>query len=73
MAVPKKKISKSRRGHRRGGNGAKRLSFPNITVDSVTGEYKIAHHLSPTGYYNGKRVIEEKVKEESDKLSDESN
>jgi len=45
MAVPKKKISKSKRGNRRAGNGAKKLSFPNITVDSVTGEDKIAHHV----------------------------
>jgi large subunit ribosomal protein L32 len=60
MAVPKKKISKSKRGNRRAGNGAKKLSFPNITVDSVTGEDKIAHHVSPSGYYNGKKVVEEK-------------
>ena len=60
MAVPKKKISKSKRGNRRAGNGAKKLSFPNITVDSVTGEDKIAHHVSPSRYYNGKKVVEEK-------------
>ena len=60
MAVPKKKISKSKRGNRRAGNGAKKLSFPNISVDSVTGEDKIAHHVSPSGYYNGKKVVEEK-------------
>ena len=60
MAVPKKKIYKSKRGNRRAGNGAKKLSFPNITVDSVTGEDKIAHHVSPSGYYNGKKVVEEK-------------
>jgi len=26
----------------------------------VTGEDKIAHHVSPSGYYNGKKVVEEK-------------
>jgi large subunit ribosomal protein L32 len=60
MAVPKQKISKSKRGNRRAGNGAKKLKFPNITVDSVTGEDKIAHHVSPDGYYNGKKVIADK-------------
>jgi|TARA_Y100000389_G_scaffold204058_1_gene254733 large subunit ribosomal protein L32 len=60
MAVPKQKISKSKRGNRRAGNGAKKLTFPNITVDSVTGEDKVAHHVSPSGYYNGKKVVEEK-------------
>jgi large subunit ribosomal protein L32 len=60
MAVPKQKISRSKRGSRRAGNGAKKLTFPNVTVDSVTGEDKVAHHVSPSGYYNGKRVIKEK-------------
>ncbi|MDA7705441.1 50S ribosomal protein L32 [Rickettsiales bacterium] len=57
MAVPKQKISRSKRGSRRAGNGAKKLKFPNITVDPVTGEDKVAHHVSPKGYYNGKKVI----------------
>jgi large subunit ribosomal protein L32 len=60
MAVPKQKISRSKRGSRRAGNGAKKLTFPNVTVDSVTGEDEVAHHVSPSGYYNGKRVIKEK-------------
>jgi large subunit ribosomal protein L32 len=70
MAVPKQKISRSKRGNRRAGNGAKKLTFPNITVDSVTGEDKIAHHVSPDGYYNGKKVIVDKVKKTDEELAE---
>ena len=70
MAVPKQKISKSKRGNRRAGNGAKKLKFPNITVDSVTGEDKIAHHISPDGYYNGKKVIADKEVKKDEEGSD---
>ena len=58
MAVPKKKTSKSRRGNRRGSNGSNRVIFPNVLVDPVTGEDKLAHHISVDGYYNGKQVVE---------------
>ena len=64
MAVPKKKVSSSKRGMRRGGNGTYKVNFPNILVDETTGEYKLAHHISLDGYYNGKKVIEEKKKKE---------
>ena len=64
MAVPKKKVSPSRRGMRRGGNGAYRLEFPNVLVDKTTGEYKLAHHISIDGYYDGKKVVEEKKNKE---------
>lgn len=70
MAVPKQKISKSKRGNRRAGNGAKKLKFPNIAVDSVTGEDKIAHHLSPNGYYNGKKVIANKEEKKDETEGD---
>lgn len=63
MAVPKKKTSPSRRGNRRGGNGTYKLKFPNVLVDKDTGEYKLAHHISLDGMYNGKKVIEEKKEE----------
>lgn len=64
MAVPKKKVSPSRRGMRRGGNGAYKVNFPNVLVDKTTGEYKLAHQVSLDGYYDGKKVVEEKKKKE---------
>lgn len=66
MAVPKRKTSKSKKGMRQGGNGTNKLILPNITVDKDTGEYKLPHNISLDGYYNGKQVIEEKIKEENE-------
>ncbi|MFZ2620867.1 MAG: 50S ribosomal protein L32 [Alphaproteobacteria bacterium] len=58
MAVPKKKISKSRRGMRRAhdaiGTGAYGIS--------TEGELKQRHHVSPDGWYRGRQVIKPKVK-----------
>ena len=65
MAVPKQKISRSKRGNRRAGNGTYKTKLPNVILDSVSGEYKLAHHISIDGYYNGKKIIEDNpIKEE---------
>lgn len=66
MAVPKRKTSKSRRGHRRAHKGLARV---NVVVDSTTGELKLPHHISlEDGYYNGKQVI---LPSESDEGEDD--
>jgi large subunit ribosomal protein L32 len=68
MAVPKKKVSKSRRDMRRAHDF---LTPTNIAFDGTTGEPKLSHHLSlKDGYYNGKQIIVpnpklQKAKEES--------
>lgn len=55
MAVPKRKVSKSRRNMRRAHDSIKAI---NITFDSKTGEPKLPHHISLTdGYYNGRQVF----------------
>ncbi|MCT4635741.1 MAG: 50S ribosomal protein L32 [Rickettsiales bacterium] len=60
MAVPKKKISKSKRDQRRSHHA---LKSANITVDPTTGEFKLSHHISlKDGYYKGRQVITPKVK-----------
>ena len=60
MAVPKKKISKSKRNSRRAHDGINKIS---ISFDSVTGEPKLPHHISlKDGYYNGKQLIKPKTK-----------
>ena len=64
MAVPKKKISKSRRGQRRSHDALNRL---NIAVDKTTGEAKLSHHMSLSdGYYNGRKVVEKEKKPAKD-------
>ncbi len=66
MAVPKKKKSKSRRNMRRASNGSYDPNFSNVTVDSTSGELKLPHHISLDGYYNGRKVIKDKVKKEKE-------
>lgn len=63
MAVPKTKKSRSKSRMRRGSNGTLKADFPNVIIDKTTGEYTLPHHISPDGYYNGKQIIEEKVKQ----------
>lgn len=56
MAVPKKKISRSRGGQRRSHD---RLKAPHYQEDQHTGEYKRRHHIDPkTGMYRGRQVVE---------------
>ena len=69
MAVPKKKTSPSKRGLRRGGNGFYKTTLPNVIVDKTTGEFKLAHHISVDGFYNGKQIIKKKVKKEEENVT----
>lgn len=66
MAVPKKKKSSSRSKMRRGSNGSYDANFPNVTIDKTTGEFKLPHHISVDGYYNGKQVVTPKEKKQSE-------
>ena len=57
MAVPKRKVSKSRRNKRRSHHAIKPV---NIAFDSTTGEAKLPHHISlEDGYYKGRQIFEE--------------
>ncbi len=58
MAVPKQKISKSRRGQRR---AHKKVAQTNVVENATTGEFHRPHHVSPDGYYNGRQVTEQVV------------
>lgn len=58
MAVPKKKTSKSKRNMRRSHHA---LSGVQVAEDATTGEIKRPHHVSPDGYYKGRRVTTDKV------------
>lgn len=56
MAVPKRKVSKSRRDLRRSNNS--RLTAPALVKCSKCGEFKLAHRVCKAcGTYNGKELI----------------
>ena len=55
MAVPKRKISKSKRNMRRSHDA---LSSLNIIEDKESGEPRLSHRIDlSTGIYNGKQII----------------
>lgn len=55
MAVQKSRKTPSRRGMRRSHDALKK---PALSIDPTTGETHRRHHVTPDGYYKGKRVIE---------------
>ena len=56
MAVPKSKISKSRRGMRRSHD---RLDMNTYIEDAESGELRHPHHIDlKTGMYRGRQVLE---------------
>ena len=58
MAVPKSKISKSRRGMRRAHD---RLKGNTYIEDADSGELRRPHHIDlKTGVYRGKQILEPK-------------
>ena len=58
MAVPKSKITKSRRGMRRSHD---KLNNPTYIEDADTGELKRPHHIDlKSGMYRGRQVLEPK-------------
>lgn len=62
MAVPARKTSKQKKRQRR---GHIKLSVPNMQFDVTTGEYRLSHHVSPSGMYKGNKVIDNKNDEQA--------
>lgn len=58
MAVQQNKKSASRRGMRRAHDF---LTNAPLAVEPVTGEVHRRHHISPSGYYRGKKVVKTKA------------
>ncbi len=54
MAVQKSKVTRSRRGQRRSHDS---LSSPTLSIDPVSGETHLRHHMTPDGFYRGRQVI----------------
>ncbi|MCC5867585.1 MAG: 50S ribosomal protein L32 [Gammaproteobacteria bacterium] len=55
MAVQKSRKSPSRRGMRRAHDA---LSNPTLSIEPTTGETHRRHHISPDGFYRGRKVID---------------
>ena len=57
MAVQQNKKSPSKRGMHRAHNA---VATPGTAIEPTTGETHLRHHISPSGYYRGKKVIQTK-------------
>jgi len=60
MAVQQNKKSPSRRGMRRAHDALKSAA---ISIEPITGETHLRHHISPEGYYRGRKVLAKKAEE----------
>ncbi len=63
MAVQKSRKTPSKRGMRRAHDA---LKAPTLSTDPTTGETHLRHHVSPDGWYRGRKVIESPVIEFDD-------
>jgi large subunit ribosomal protein L32 len=55
MAVQQNRKTPSKRGMRRSHDALKGES---LSVDSTSGETHLRHHVSPDGFYRGRKVID---------------
>jgi large subunit ribosomal protein L32 len=61
MAVQKSKVTASRRGMRRSHDA---LKGPTLSIETTSGETHLRHHVSPDGYYRGRKVVDTKSNEQ---------
>lgn len=54
MAVQQNRKSPSKRGMRRAHDS---LTNPSLSIEPTTGETHLRHHISPDGYYRGRKVV----------------
>lgn len=55
MAVQQRRKTPSRRGMRRAHDA---LGKPTLATEPTTGEVHRRHHVSPEGFYRGRKVVE---------------
>ena len=67
MAVQQNKKSPSKRGMHRSHGALKKSA---VAIEPITGEVHLRHHVSPSGFYRGNRVIEKKVDEENEEVEE---
>lgn len=63
MAVQKGRKSSSKRGMRRAHDA---LTGPTLSVDPTSGELHRRHHVTPTGYYRGRKIIDQPAASETE-------
>lgn len=63
MAVGQARTTRSRRGMRRSHDA---LKNPTLSVDPVSGETHLRHHMTADGFYRGKQIIKKAVEVEDD-------
>jgi large subunit ribosomal protein L32 len=56
MAVQKSRKSRSRRGMRRSHDAIKFST--SLSIDSKSGETHRRHHITPDGFYRGRKVLD---------------
>lgn len=54
MAVQQNRKSSSKRDMRRAHDA---LTAPTLSVDPTSGETHLRHHITPNGYYRGRKVL----------------
>jgi large subunit ribosomal protein L32 len=59
MAVQQNRKTRSKRGMRRSHDA---LAMPTLSIEPTTGEVHRRHHISPDGYYRGRKVLANKDK-----------
>jgi large subunit ribosomal protein L32 len=60
MAVQQDKKSRSRRGMRRSHDS---LTAKTLSVDAATGELHLRHHMTPDGFFRGRKITASKDEE----------
>jgi large subunit ribosomal protein L32 len=63
MAVQKSRKTPSKRGMRRAHDA---LKAPTLSTEPTTGETHLRHHVSPEGWYRGRKVVDTPVVEFDD-------
>ncbi len=58
MAVQKSRKTPSKRGMRRAHDA---LKAPTLSTEPTTGETHLRHHVSPEGWYRGRKVVDTPV------------
>lgn len=54
MAVQKSKVTRSRRGQRRSHDS---LTSKTLSIDPMTGETHLRHHMTPDGFFKGRQIV----------------
>ena len=57
MAVQKSRKTPSKRGMRRSHDA---LTGPTLSIDRTSGEVYLRHHVTPNGFYRGRKVVKAK-------------